>query len=125
MYWSSTASLASSTAISGTDGAWDFVVLTRSGTTMTIYLNGSVDCTPTTISHSIAGANMTLGGSSTGSEVFDGKIEGIKNRAAEAASPSGQLCGGENGRQTCLPIWRGPPATKWCHFRQGWRRPIR
>jgi len=82
MYWSSSGSLASDTAISGTDGEWDHVVLTRSGTTMTIYLNGSADGT-STISHSIAGANMTLGGSSTGSEVFDGKIDeaSIWNRA--------------------------------------------
>ena len=89
-YWSSSGDFAGSTAISGTDGAWDFAVVTRSGTTMTIYLNGSVDGT-STVSHSIAGTNMTLGGSSGASGyVFNGKIDeaSIWTRALSASEIS-------------------------------------
>ena len=89
IYWTSTGSITTSTATSGSNNSWDHVVVTKEGTSVKIYLNGAVDVSGT-INHSITGGNLSIGGRSDGLYCFKGKIDesSIWTRALSASEIS-------------------------------------
>jgi len=89
IYWTSTGSITTSTATSGSNNSWDHVVVTKEGTSVKIYLNGAVDVSGT-INHSITGGNFSIGGRSDGLYCFKGKIDeaSVWTRALSASEVS-------------------------------------
>jgi len=89
IYWTSTGSITTSTATSGSNNSWDHVVVTKEGTSVKIYLNGAVDVSGT-INHSITGGNFSIGGRSDGLYCFKGKIDeaSVWTRALSASEIS-------------------------------------
>jgi len=97
----------SSVATSSTipTNTWGHVVYTRSGTTQTIYFNGSSENSSTN-STNIATGTWTIGGRNTLVEMWHGKIDEliIANRAFTASEVSSIYNGGTGGTLASMPL---------------------
>ena len=93
--WTYSGTLLVSTTTLPSDGAWHFITYTLSGTTNTLYIDGTSVNTSTTATNTGAATALTAGMTPGGTNYFSGDLDEIRvyNRALSAAEISGLAAG--------------------------------